>query len=218
MKASDPANPVEHTIQARCTTKRLADSPLPAHGDRALVEAVITAAGWAPFHRPSANVHRSELASIVPWRCYALDAPECRQLRDRLQAARDTSKIPQLLATATALIQVTWLPNPPKAPNEQLFDPTLDNMEHLAAASSAVQNMLLAATARGVPNYWSSGGALREPNVFAMLGIPAGEILLGAIFLFPTKTDVAESVPGKLRDLRGPIDSWAKWTTLSDFA
>ncbi|WP_309386547.1 nitroreductase family protein [Cerasicoccus frondis] len=198
-------------IQRRRTLKMLTDEPLPAINQRAVINEIIQAGAWAPFHRPCASEHRGQLDSIVPWRAYALDATACRHLREKLISVGDSSKIIQMLAAAEALIQVTWLPNRPKAETDALFEPTLENMEHLAAASSAVQNMLLAATARCFENYWSSGGALRESQVFTWLGIPENEILLGSIFLFPADAAGAEAAPGKLRDKRGPVESWAKW-------
>ena len=65
------------------------------------------------------------------------------------------------------------------------FAATLANMEHIAAAAAAIENLLLAATARGVSNYWSSGGVLRSQIVRQLLAIPPAEIVLGAIFFFP---------------------------------
>ncbi len=153
------------------------------------------------------------MSSFVPWRAYALDAGACHRLRQKLINVGDDTKIVQMLAAATALIQVTWLPNPPKGATDAPFEATLENMEHIAAASAAIQNMLLAATARSFESYWSSGGALRETQVFDWLAIPQKEILLGAIFLFPTDADGVETATGKLREKRGPIESWAKWLT-----
>lgn len=193
----------------------LAEAPLPIATDRALIDQLIESAGWAPFHRPAAQMHRGELSSIVPWRCYSLDAATCRKLREYLVSNGDESKLPKMLAAADALIVVTWLPNPPKSDiGNQLFEPTVDNMEHLAAASAAVQNLLIAATAHDVANYWSSGGALREDAIKKRLGIPAAEILLGAIFLFPQKCENVDIAPGKLRDLRGTPNTWSRWVEL----
>jgi len=205
---------VDGVIQARRTTKMLAAAPLPAESDRAELDAILAAAGNAPFHKPSAREHRKQMTSLQPWRCYSLDATNCRRLREKLIAGGDQTKIPQMLAAATALIQFTWLPNPSKAPAEQLFEPTIENMEHIAAASSAVQSMLLAATVRGYETYWSSGGALREATAFHLLGIPDREILLGAIFLFPASADGVETAPGKLHDKRGDRSAWARWVEL----
>lgn len=86
-------------------------------------------------------------------------------------------------------------------------------MEHLAAASSAVQNILLGATSKEIPNYWSSGGVLREKSFFDYLGIPEIEILLGAVFLFPQDTKDAEVKNGTNRKDAGNIDHfWNKLT------
>jgi len=205
---------VDQIIRERRTTKMLADAPLPAPANRERIEAIVAAAGWAPFHKPAAKTHRDKTGAIVPWRCHILDAATCRALREKRIAAGDETKIPRMLAAADALILVNWLPDPPKSESSTPFEGTLENMEHIAAASAGIQNILLAATARGVASYWSSGGALREPDVQQSLGIPGGQILLGAVFLFPTEAPGVEQAPGKLRDLRGPIDTWSQWVAL----
>lgn len=213
MQSDDKVAALDEIIRQRRTLKVLANEPLSETTPRELVNDVIAAGAWAPFHKPSSTEHRTQMSSFVPWRAYALDAGACHRLRQKLIDAGDNTKIVQMLAAATALIQVTWLPNPPKGVTDTPFEATLENMEHIAAASAAVQNMLLAATARGFENYWSSGGALRETQVFDWLAIPQKEILLGAIFLFPADADGVETATGKLREKRGPIESWAKWLT-----
>ena len=212
---SDLTAAVDQTIRSRATAKVSSAEPAPARDCRAAVDALIEAAHWAPFHRPSGQAHRAVLASPVPWRVYALDAAGCRALREALGEAG--AKVAGLLAAADALLQVTWLPDAPAgdasaAPG--LFEPTLANMEHVAAAGAAVQNLLLAATARGLPTFWSSGGGvLRAPATFARLGIPAGEILLASVFVFPADTP-AEAVAGtKLRATRGAPSDAARWVS-----
>ncbi len=210
---ADRARIVDGVIRERRTTKVLADEPLPVADARAVVEELVATAGWAPFHRVAARVHTAlgALTSIVPWRFHLLDAPACRALRQGLLERGDRSKIPRMLAAATALVQATWLPKPAKGPVTELFEATEENMEHVAAAGAAVQNLLLAATARGIPSYWSSGGTLRDPEAFGWLGIPAGEILLGSVFLFPADTGDAEVNPGSHRDRRGAPTDWSRW-------
>ena len=210
---ADTAAVVDGVIRARRTTKVLADEPLPVVDAREAVEALAATAGWAPFHRVAARVHQEAgaLTSIVPWRFYLLDAAACRALRHALHERGDRSKIPRMLAAATALVQATWLPNPPRGPVAGLFEATEENMENVAAAGAAVQNLLLAATARGIPNYWSSGGALRGEEAFRWMGIPPGEILLGSVFLVPARTGDAEVNPGSHRDRRGTPADWARW-------
>ena len=210
-----PAETVDRIIRERRTTKLLAEAPLPVAPARETVEQLAAAAGWAPFHKPAARHHQDAgLPSVVPWRLHLLDAPACRKLGEHLLARGDRTKIPRLLGAATALVQATWLPNPPRAPHPGLFEPTEENMEHIAAAGAAVQNLLLAATARGIPTYWSSGGALRTPDAFAWMGIPAGEILLGAVFLFPAADTGVEPTPGAHRDRRGAPADWSRWIDL----
>jgi nitroreductase len=213
---ADMARIVDGVIRERRTVKVLADEPFPVDDARQTVEELAAAAGWAPFHRVAARVHQESgaLTSIVPWRFYLVDAPACRALRDALLERGDKSKIPRMLAAARALVLATWLPNPPKGPVTGLFEATEENMEHVAAAGAAVQNLLLAATARGIPNYWSSGGPLRGPEAFGWMGIPAGEIALGAVFLFPAETADAEVNPGSHRDRRGAPTDWSRWVEL----
>lgn len=206
---------VERAIRERRTEKVLADEALPARTQREIVEALVSVAGWAPFHKPAARVHQqSGLGSIVPWRFHLLDASACRALRERLLARGDRSKIPRLLGAATALVQATWLPNPPGDGVAGAWEPTQENMEHIASAGAAVQNLLVAATARGIRSYWSSGGALREPETFGWMGISAREILLGSVFLFPSDTGDAEVSPGSHRERRGEPRDWSHWIEL----
>ena len=143
------------------------------------------------------------------------------------------SKIPALLAAAGALVQVTWLPNPARgnaagadaagadaagagaaganATSGDLLD---DDVEHVAAASAAVQNLLLAAEANGWYGYWSSGGILRGPELFERLGIAPEERPLGSIFLTPPDGAFDRNVPGGLRESRGKPSSWSRRVTL----
>ena len=216
-------------VRSRATEKVMSDQPLPERDMRELLGNLIATAGWAPFHRPCDAAHQSStLSGIEPWRMYALDAAACRKLRTMLPP-ENAGKLPTMLAAANALIQVTWLPNPmsphaippeqSSSGSEQLFAPTLENMEHIAAASAAVQNLLLCATSHGLRNYWSSGGGLlRSPEVFSWMGIPDREILLGSIFIFGESSEAVPSgaslVGSKLRERRGPKESWMQWVDI----
>lgn len=213
-----PNQTVEWAIRKRVTTKVLAEHALPTKDLRGLVQQLLSISGMAPFHRPCDPSHRdvSDLPGIEPWRFYALDAEECRKLRERVPA-ENAGKIPAMLNAADALILATWLPNPIPdtltTRDERLFDPTLANMEHIAAASAAIQNLLLLATEQGMDTYWSSGGVLRSNEVMERLGIAAQEILLGAIFLFPQDSLGAPRVASKLRGQRTAAESWSRWVS-----
>ncbi|MCA8986065.1 MAG: nitroreductase family protein [Planctomycetaceae bacterium] len=209
----DMTSIIATVIHNRQTEKVLADEPIPSSAETLLTDEILELAAWAPFHRPADESHRKQLDAPMPWRFYVLDSEGCRQLRREL-LSRDSSRIIQMLATADCLIQATWLPNPGDDPG-QLFDPTMENMEHLAAASAAVQTLLLAATAHGIRNYWSSGGVLRSPEVYARMGIPKQEILLGSLFFFPQEVGTATIATSKLRDQRGPLSGWVRRVQLN---
>ena len=211
---------VDTAILDRKTIKVMARSELPAKGTPPPFADLLRLAGMAPFHRACDESHRNEgcqLRGIEPWRFYVLDAKQCRAMARSLPE-ENAGKIPAMLLAADGLFLATWLPNPPEKPEldgdqsfgGQLFEPTLANMEHIAAASAAVQNLLLAATARGIANYWSSGGVLRTQPVLRDLEISTREILLGAIFLFPQETAGCEVVQSKLREHRTGVSCWSR--------
>ena len=215
-----------HTRKVMLAPERLAESTVvwSAEHEQAL-RSMIEGAAWAPFHRRAhEETHRQgELDSVVPWRFHVLDKKACLALLDYLQkqveidadprwARAWQSKIKNMLSACGALVQATWLPDPAEAGGEpQLTD---NNVEHIAATGAAIQNLLLAAEARGWRSYWSSGGILRDPQVFEYLGIGPRESLLGSLFLTPEEVDGATLIDGGLRDQRGDVDSWSRWVQL----
>jgi nitroreductase len=82
-------------------------------------------------------------------------------------------------------------------------------MEHIAATAAAVQNVLLAAEARGMFSYWSSGGILGDVDVFDWLTIPRNQKLLAAIFLSSADAVYDALEPGGLREKRGSVADWS---------
>lgn len=222
---------VDQAIRSRKTVKILrdpdacADSPAELDAQmRQMVQEMIEVAGWAPFHKfAHEQMHRQgALASGVPWRFYAMEKSACcallAHLRDQAQTQPGSkwekaweTKLPRLLAGCNAAVLVTWLPDP--AANGGLPEMTERNIEHLAAASAAVQNLLLAAQARGLHNFWSTGGILRDGDVFESLGIPRNQMLLGAIFLAHPDQPVDEIELGSLRDKRGAPETWSQWVS-----
>lgn len=221
---------VSDVVRRRRTAKRLLDpsgrsEPLSAE-QSARLQQMLEAAGEAPFHKRAHDSHRAgPQDSPVPWRFHVLEHAALRALNDwlaeRAEAEPDGawgrawgSKIPALLAAAGAVVLVTWLPDPGATPTDppQL---TLGNIEHIAAASAAVQNLLLLAEAAGWSSYWSSGGVLAKPDVFAQLDIPAEQQLLGAIQLAPADRHADKVVPGGLHDQRGAPTTWLRRARLA---
>lgn len=215
-----------HTRKVMLSPERLAESSGAWNSEHEReLRNMLEGAAWAPFHRRShEETHRQgELDSVLPWRFHVLDKPACLALLNYLQqqvqsdadprwARAWQSKIKNLLSACGALVQATWLPDPAEAGGEpQLTD---NNVEHIAATGAAIQNLLLAAEARGWRSYWSSGGILRDAQVFEYLGIGPHESLLGSVFLTPDEADGATVIPGGLRDQRGDVGSWSRWLQL----
>lgn len=208
---------IQEVIRKRRTTKVLGNSPwpLPEAQVHDKVFEIIQSAEMAPFHYQAHKTYQEKgsLSSIVPWRVYWLKAEECRKLATHIQENDiKAGKILQMLYAADAMLQVTWLPDPSENADElPVFEGNLRNMEHIAAGSAAIQNMLLTATALNIPNYWSSGGVLRTEELYAKLGINTDEILLGSVFLFPEGADVSGDHKvglGGLRDKKGEMNQW----------
>ena len=222
----------DQAIKNRKTQKVLADTPLDSTKTPEQLEATINAllelAAHAPYHKRCDEKYTKagqKLNSCVPWRFYVLDTKNCRALVSHItEHGLKTGKIANMLAAADVLFLVTWLPDPPEIDdtidNTQRsntqepipFEGTIKNMEHIAAASAAIQNVLIGATARDIPNYWSSGGQLRNLELRNYLEIPMSEILLGAIFLFPPGLDDT-SVTIKTGAMRNQGKDKTTWST-----
>lgn len=196
------------------------DAPLDVRDqESSKMEMLLEAAGNAPFHHGCERRHQTGLKSPVPWRAYYLDASRCRALMRRLIESGDATKVPAMLAAADYLIQVTWLPDLQPDESRTSDDPaikfsgTVRNMEHIAAGSAFIQSLLLAGENQGYRTYCSSGGALRGPEVFGWLGIPADQLLLGSVFLFPEDVKDAETKPGAMADKRMSLGDWSQAIT-----
>jgi len=211
---------LQNILAKRRTYKMIGNPASPvtiAKTAREPLDQIIASAGNAPFHYPCDRIHMGTLPSPVPWRCYKLETQSCHGLMQSLIDNGDTTKVPNMLAAAQYLLQVTWLPDPgtitgeATSNEEPVFSGTLRNMEHIAAGSAFIQSLLLATEDAGFKTYWSSGGPLRGKSVFKALDIPLTELLLGSIFLFPDEQKHAEIKPGKLADKRGTFTDWSRW-------
>ena len=212
---SNEYSTVSDVIQRRRTWKVLADPASPrvlpddlrARLDPLVRDAVIQS-GWAPFH-----YSRNHDGVAVPWRFHIIHSQMCRELAKKLpdwfQDIKPNNKLPAMLSACGALVLVNWLPQ---------FDEETANLkqvqineEHLAAASAAVQNLLLLLTAAGLGTYWSSGGFFRSSEMAAKLGIEPAEKLIAAVFIdyLPEQAmEGFEKIGGKHRDSREPHLEW----------
>lgn len=215
---------VDDIIKKRKTQKVLANEPWEASSNnrelKNTIQELLELAAAAPYHYKADKRFQTEdkeLSSCLPFRCYVLEANTCRILvKYADENGLELKKLKNMLNAADTLLLVTWLPNQKDEVNANQepfhFEGNLTNMEHIAAASAAIQNILTGATAREIPNYWSSGGALKQNILREYLNISMDEILLGAVFLFPKdveKRDVLIKLGG-LRNSGKETNTWSK--------
>lgn len=203
---------LQEAIKRRRTLKVLSQENVKVKDISDDVLEILEMGGKAPFHYINTKASEKDLKSLAPWRFYVLNGASCRKLADYfLENEIEGGKIIQMLRAGQTLIQVTWTPE--ESVGDVLF-PKQTNIEHIAATSAAVQNMLLTATALGYENYWSSGGALREDRFKEVLGIPLEEQLLASLFLFDSNTGNCKTKKGGLRGRQGNIDNYSKTVNL----
>lgn len=213
---------IENVIRQRKTEKVLCElgayQPVPeviATRNKPIVLQAIKTAGWAPFH------YARQVDKIAePWRAYVLwDQAAYKAavyMQDELGV---TTKEPKLALGCSALVVVTWLPEfydlaaqeASPLPRDKQID---RDEEHLAAASTMVQNLMLILTGHGMGTYWSSGGKFRGPEMFDYLGIPQTEKFLAGIFIeYPEMMDDSKfRKPGAQRNNR--CEDWIREVSL----
>ena len=221
---------IDQIIKNRKTQKVLADTPWNTKTSETelhqTINELLDLAAHAPYHKKCDDHHiAGDLKSCLPWRFYVLDTQNCRLLLQYIEDNNIKSgNIANMLASAEAMLLVTWLPdtseNFEKSNQSEAvpFEGNIQNMEHIAAASAAIQNVLLGATDREIPNYWSSGGVLRLQTLRDYLQISLSEVLLGALFLFPKDSEQRDDVTiklGQMRDQGKEKEDWSKWIKLS---
>ena len=159
-------------IRTRRTVKNFTGEAVP----RATIERWLELACCAPTHRLS-----------QPWRFAVLNQPAIARLSDFLcseptiaavpnpeKGAAKLAKLMERLPSLGALIQVAWVRH---------SDSTIDLEDH-AAASAAVQNLLLAAHADGWAGFWSTNPALGHPATLRWCTLdPLTHGFIGSIWL-----------------------------------
>jgi nitroreductase len=78
-------------------------------------------------------------------------------------------------------------------------------IEEIAAASAAIQNILLGATAMGIASFWSTGGMTLKPEMKTYLGLGEEDAVLGMLFLGYTDEPAKDGIRNK------PATEKAKW-------
>jgi len=78
--------------------------------------------------------------------------------------------------------------------------PSIPVLEEIAAASCAVQNILLGATALGIASYWGSGGMAYHPAMKQLLNLKEEDLVLGIIYLGYTDKKISGRRNNQIED------------------
>lgn len=165
--------------------------------DRPTLTALLDLACWAPTHRMTQPWRFAVLdqAAIKRLGAYLQSEPEIAAVPDPAKGAAKLAKLLERLPTLGAMIHVSWTRD---------ANPAIDLEEH-AAASAAVQNLLLGATALGLGSFWSTNPALGHPKTLHWCGgDPATEGFLGSLWL--GVATLAPSAP-----TRAPLSACTRW-------
>ncbi len=73
-------------------------------------------------------------------------------------------------------------------------NPKIPQIEEVAAASAAIQNVLLGATALGISSYWSSGGMTHRHELKEFLQLSPDDIVMGLIYFGFTDEPAKEGI------------------------
>ena len=164
---------VLEAIRTRRTAGKIrADLP-----PRELIEELLEAATWAPNHRLNepwrffvvAGEARERFGELMAAdACASLDDPTEEQRRGMVESQlKKATRSPVIIAVAC---------DPPGGPR-------IDPVEDVCAVACGVQNMMLAAHARGLATRWSSGQACYSPAIKSFFGLSPEHQILGYIYL-----------------------------------
>lgn len=144
---------LDSAIRDRRTTKNFTDEPI----DPAVVRELVELAQWAPNYNMT-----------TPWR-FRLVGPQATEALLAIAPADKKGKV--VRAQTRVLVSVV------------VAGDQVRREEDLLATAAAVQNLLLAATARGIDSFWQSPTIAGLAPARFKLGIPAGEQLVAVVHL-----------------------------------
>ena len=152
--------------------------------DPELVEELCRLATWAPNHKKT-----------WPWRFAHFAGEGRRRLGETMVAdmvaadfgdegKREKTKTKYLRTPATLVVGCA------RHENEML------HAENRDAVAAGIQNILLAATARGLATFWSTPALTSPPKVLDLCGFAPSDRLVGVIYLgWPTSEPLAPPRP-----------------------
>lgn len=168
-------------IHQRRTIHNYLPEPIPEEA----VQRILAAAHMAPNHK-----------CTWPWRL-TRTGPQTRQGLLPIAMELKQKKKPLDEVARAALCRKLTDPAELIVVSIVRTDNALQYREDYAAASCAIQNMMLAATAEGLGSKWGSGGPTRDPRTYDLMQIdPALEEIIAFVFLgVPGRIPIVERPP-----------------------
>lgn len=154
----------------RSAARFAADEP-----SRAVIERLLTAATWAPYH------HCDE-----PWRFIVVSGNARHELGEI--AAQALDRDPALPVKAFHRLVLKERERFLRAPVIVIVvalgaENPIDVEENYAACCAATQNLLLAAQNEGLSGYWRTGKIIREQSIRESLGILEHERIVAMVYI-----------------------------------
>ena len=152
---------VDTAIRERRTISVFSDREVPSEAIRALIEA----ARWAPNHKHT-----------EPWRFHVVSGRAREEMCEAILAGGgEFAKDPRgKLLRSPQFIAVT---------QQAVLDDPVRDQEDYAAVCCAVQNMMLAATARGLATKWSTGALAENSAAKHWLGIGEQDRIVAFLYV-----------------------------------
>jgi nitroreductase len=158
-------------------TRRTAGAIRPDEPPREVIEELLEAATWAPNH------HLNE-----PWRFFVL-AGEARERFGQVMAEDACRSLPdpngeqahaladsQMKKAVRSPVIIAVAVDPPNGPK-------IDGVEDVCAVACGIQNLLLAAHARGLTTKWSTGKTVYSESIKEFFGLSPAHQILGFVYL-----------------------------------
>ena len=169
------APPERHPILEAIHRRRSIGKVTAEVPERSLIRRILEAGTWAPNH------HLTE-----PWRFVVLEGEprfELGKVMGAVAANRELDPERKEAAAAKAAAKPLRAPYVIAVAVEPSLDPSVPEIEEVAAGAAAIQNMLLAAEALGLAAMWRTGWIAFEPAVREHLGLSTRAKVLGFVYV-----------------------------------
>lgn len=192
---------VLEAIRSRRTAGKMRDELPP----RALIEELLEAATWAPNHRLNEPWRFHVIAGEARKRFGEVMAQDACEGMDDLASEKARGAVDSQMKKAMRSPVVIAVSCDPPASEK------IDPIEDVCAVACGIQNLMLAAHARGLATKWSSGKPCYSDGLKAFFGLSTDHQILGYIYLgYPD-----EAFKQTSRTPHAEKTSWMGWPAAS---